>query len=192
MALRTFVSSIVQSGDTVTNTTTKTSFASCLNMPATPSTDPRYGQTFDIDLHGYISTDGSAPGTLTITVDYGTGNSGTTLSVLGTTGAFTPPSGLSNAYWTLKGKAVFHTTSDGVLSTSGVATFSGAFTIQGSSNAALIYGMVTVGTGNTGWASGIATSTFYYNLIEASVTWGSALATNSITLAGGSAIQQIA
>ena len=192
MAFERFISCTVQPGDTITNTITKTGFATSLVLSATngPSVNTgvnelRYGQTVNIDLHGYLST-AATPGTLTFTIDHANGNSGTTLTPLGTTGAFTPPASLSNAYWNFRGKAIYSTTG-----ATGLATCSGVLTIQNSSNTAFVVGMIATGSGTTGMVS-VNTSGFAINGVQASVQWSTASASNNITLGAGSTFERIA
>jgi hypothetical protein len=191
-----WMNGLVATGDTVTNTTTKTQFTNArlelgLTNTGTTVTGPselQYGRAIDVDLHGILTTDATTPGSLTMTIDWGNGASSPTYTVLGTTGAFTPPAGLSNSYWTIKGKVIFNLTG-----AAGIATFSGCMILQSSANTPLIYSMVaTTTSGTSGWATSLVTNSGINNLVAASVTWGSALSTNSITLSGGSRMARIA
>ena len=186
--MKTLVSASVQTGDTVANTTTKTRFATVLNMPPTASgttvtaaSDLRYGQSFDVHCMGIISTT-ATPGTLTMTVDHGNGSAGTTLTALGTTGAITPPASLSNAYWVLHGRVVYNTTGTDV----GIATFVGHLDITKSDNTIVRYPLISTGSGTTGMTTGLDTTRNVYNVIGIAVQWQTAAAGNSITQAAGS------
>lgn len=193
MAYQMMVSGTVATGDVIANTSTKTRFATVLNMPptsdgltATGASEQRVGQSFDVELAGVISTTGT-PGTLTVTIDHGGNTDGLTLTVLGTTGAFTPPASLSGAMWTLKGRVVYNTTGH----STGLATFVGVFTIIKSDNTVLCYPMISTGSGTTGMTSSINTDTYVYNIIGMAVTWQTAASGNTITMAAGSMIRRV-
>ena len=193
MPFEKYISATVQTTDTIANTTTKTGFAtatlwvSATNAPSnnTGPNEIRTGQTFRLDLQGYMST-AATPGTLTFTVDHANGSSGTTLTAMGTTGAFTPPASLSNAYWTFKGTVVYPSTGS-----SGLGACSGVLLIQNTSNTVYMVPMIATGSGTAGAVS-VGTSTFGPNAVQPSVTWATASASNSITLGLGSYIERIA
>lgn len=187
MGMKTYISASVAAGDIIANTTAKTRFDFKMNMPPTSTAstvngafDLRYGQSFDVDLIGVISTT-ATPGTLTITVDHGGGLDGTTLKVLGTTGAITPPASLASAHWVLKGRAVYNTTG-----TAGIATFTGYFEITKADGSTVRYPMIATGSGTTGMATAVNTAQAPFNILGAAVQWATADAGNTITLAAGS------
>lgn len=168
------VTTSVQSGDQVTNTTTDTSFATKLAMPPTGVNDNRFGQSYRVTCFGYLSTD-ATPGTLTLRVKHN--NNGTRFT-LGATSAFTPPAGLSNAPFKFEGVASYATTGS-----SGIAVCQGTLTITKSDGSVFSVGMIATGTGTSGWATGVSTATNSAQYLEVAAQWGSALATDIITAA---------
>lgn len=194
-----YVNAKILAGDTVAGTvTSKTAFITGLSVASSgaPNSniefDVRYGMCIDIDYHGIITT-AASPGNLTIEIDYGIGSPAapTSLTSMGNTGAFAPPSSLTNAYWTLKGKAAFAQTGQG---NNGIMTFSGCLMIVDASNVGHFYPIITPTTsGTTGWLSGVDTGVTPGSLqqVVASVTWGSSNASNSISVQGGSMLQRV-
>ena len=163
-------------GNTVTNTTTATLLTDKKELEGVETWDLRSGMTLEIECMGVLTTDASAPGTLTVAIIQGSGNSGNTLTTLGTV-TFTPPTSLSAAPITLRGHVTFNT-----FSSSAIETAFADLYVQGASNATLMYGMRPSGTsGTTGWGSG-ANLQQQINPIEIQITWGAALATDSITM----------
>lgn len=185
------ISAFVQTTDTVANTASKTSFFTSLNMHPTQQVntigDPRYGQAFDIDIMGWVSTI-ATPGTLTMTIDWGSGGSGTTLAILGTTGAVTLAGNLANTFWRISGRLIFATTGPN----NGIATFTGLLEVVGAANALFGYPMMIVGNGNTGWIASVPTTGEPFNDVKCSVQWQTADPGNTVTMGGGSKFEQVA
>jgi hypothetical protein len=172
MAKRTWLSTSVQTADQVTNTTTKTYLSQYLSIPIAQAASNQLpnlvGSAYRVTAYGYIST-GSSPGTLAMTVDC---LQNATDSVLGTTGAITPPGSLSSAFWKLEGIAVFNSNA--------IAAFFGEFEIQSAANTPWLQGMVATGTGTSAFTTGLSMSGGP-NTLKIGVQWGTASASNILT-----------
>lgn len=175
---RGYATTSIPAGNTVTDTTTNTVIADRYSMtPATPN-DLRVGQVVSFDCRGIVSTPAVTPGTLTLAIEYAQSTFGSpTLTVLGTTGAFTPPSSLASTPITINGWCSFPT-----MGTSGVGACYPDVYIVGN-------GLVASGrpsgmtTGTTGFGTGFNTTASNLNMLALYVQWGSVLTTDSITLA---------
>jgi hypothetical protein len=188
--LLSWASASIPSGNIVTNTTTPTIVLDQLVLPPTsaliPQTgwDSRYGQNVHGRFRCTIGTAASGQGTLTLEIVYVTGSYGNpTVTVLGTTGAFTPPAGLtlnSNGF-TVDVDDPFNTTGSG---TAAIATAIGDVRWAGPGTGGVDPRWMAPATmasgGTSGWASGFSTVGTGYNGVALRVTWGAALSANEI------------
>jgi hypothetical protein len=175
----------VAAADQVTNTTTETMFCQYyplgyLGYPTTAGdgTVNQFGGAIRVTGFGYLST-GATPGTLELRARLGVQPNRITGTVLGTTGAFTPPASLANAYFKFEGLAVFRTSAPTQTSTQG--RFEGHLMIQGAANAPFLAGIVNAGTGITGFAAAVAINQGSL-AFQVSAQWGTASAANIITM----------
>jgi hypothetical protein len=183
---RNFATTYVQSGDVVSGTTNETfpstAFAVSPSGPGGYSAGTRgseNGRSFHVVIRGCYTSAASSPGTLTMKM-YWTAN--TTNVQLGTTGAITLPTSASNWYWEIEGRV---TIAKGANGTAAIIGFVGKLTLQGASNAPLIYPMnVNSGTG-TAWfvtgSSGCQTNGFTNYYIRPSFQFSSST-TNALTM----------
>ena len=193
--LRTFISTSVAStasgisgtgsNDQVTNTTTETCFTQYYPLTYTgypvsalDGTTNQFGAAVKVTAYGYIST-AAVPGTLTLNARYGVKPNLITGSLIGTTGAFTPPISLSSAYFTYQGIAIFRTSEPTQTNTQG--RFEGHIMIQNVSNVPFIQGIVNSGTGTAGFAAAFALNSAS-TAFQHSAQWSIASASNIITV----------
>lgn len=131
---------------------------------------PTYGvnKVLHVRARGVISTDATAPGTLTVGIYPDTAAGTAAATPLLATGAFTPAVSLSNAVWTLEGDIQVTATGS-----SGTWLALGAMNISPPAAAGASYG--------AGSSSAVTLSTQSSYFLEVAATWGTALSTNSIT-----------
>ena len=167
-------------GTALTNTTTSTIISprgNTTSLPMLPANffHPSYGSNKAIHVvaRGVVSTAASAPGTLTITVYFATSDTATVGTSTGAaSGAFTPAVSLANAIWELE--VDITCTAPG-----STPNFTSMGQLQVSPTAAsgLIYGV-----GGTSTTSAAGLSTEQNNWIQVGAAWGTASASNSITM----------
>lgn len=168
-------------GAALTNSTTQTAISPRGNttpLPFLPAGffHPTYGANKGIRIvaRGVISTAAATPGTLIIGVFFATSDTATVTAggQVGVTGAFTPATSLANAIWELE--ADITCTAPG--STPNLFTL-GQLSVNPTAASGAQYGF-----GATSAASNAALSTEQNNWIQVVATWGTASASNSITM----------
>ena len=143
-------------GNTVTNTTTETNFASNYSVPAN---DCVAGRTYRVTARGVYSTAATAP-TLNVRLKWGA-------TVLDTTGAATTSASIVNRQWTLTADII-------CTSTAGNVEVAGTVTRSTSATAAVIWELANTVP--------IAVTVDSVQSIQVSVQFGTANASNTITL----------
>lgn len=167
-------------GSALTNTTTSTLISPRGNTTPLPFLaagffHPTYGTNKGIRIvaRGVVSTATATPGTLTITVYFATSDTATLGTSTGAaSGAFTPAVSLSNAIWELE--VDITCTAPG--STPNFVSM-GQLSINPTTAAGAQYGV-----GGTSTTSAAGLSTEQNNWIQVGAAWGSASASNSITM----------
>lgn len=165
-------------GTPLTNTTTQTVISPRGNTTGLPYLKPAFWDTtygtnkaLRVVTRGVISTAASTPGTLTLGVYFASSDTATVGSSTGmVTGAFTPATSLANAIWEFEATLVC--TAPGPVPN----MFSmGQLSINPTTASGLSYGV-----GGTTATTTLSTQNPYY--IQFVATWGTASASNSITM----------
>jgi hypothetical protein len=127
-------------------------------------------------MRGVISTAAATPGTLTIGVYFAATDTATVGTSTGlVTGAFTPAASLSAAIWEFE--ADLHCGAPGLVpNLYGI----GIFTYAPTAPSTIAPVGAAVGVGGTSATTGLSTEAAYF--VQVAATWGSASASNTITM----------
>lgn len=164
-------------GSALTNTTTATCISPRGNTTPLPYLQPAFfhpsygaNKKLRVVARGIISTAASSPGTLTLAVYFATTDTATLGTSVAATGALTPPTSLSSAIWEFDA-----TITCGAPGPVPNLYAMGRFSILPTAAAGSDYGV-----GGTSAVTSLSTEAAYY--LQLAATWGSASASNSITM----------
>jgi hypothetical protein len=176
-------SGIIDPTYSVANTATETALGAVFivqNSYTVQTVNNYPGRSYNYRARGYVNSDATTPGTLTLRLRYGSTNPATSSGTqLVSSGAMTLPASLVNAILDIDCDVDFESISS--TASASKVSVNGRVMLQGLSNAPLVFPFM--GAFGTPPANQITvdTTTFYY--MQLTAQFSSALATNTITVA---------